>query len=91
MPIFGKFQNLTFLDISWNAFDDAGLAAFAASKPKIEDVRMRGCWAITDAGIPSLYSAKGVKKLDLRETKVTPGCLAALKKARPDLELIEKD
>lgn len=91
MGLFNKFPKLNYLEVSWNGFDDAGLAIFAASQPKIEEVRMRGCWAITDAGIPSLYSIKSMKKLDLRETHVTPECLAALKKARPDLTIIEKD
>jgi hypothetical protein len=80
MGLFNKFPKLNYLEVSWNGFDDAGLAIFAASQPKIEEVRMRGCWAITDAGIPSLYSIKSMKKLDLRETHVTPECLAALKR-----------
>ena len=91
MGYFNKFPKLNYLEVSWNGFDDAGLANFAASQPKIEEVRMRGCWAITDAGIPHLYSIKRMKKLDLRETPVSAQCLAALKKARPDLTLIEED
>lgn len=91
LPYFSKFAKLNHLSLSWNGFDDAGLAAFAASQPKIEWVEMRGCWAITDAGIASLCSIKKLKKLDLRDTKMTSEGLAALKKARPDIKLMQND
>lgn len=91
LPYFSKFAKLNHLTLSWNGFDDAGLAGFAASQPKIEWVEMRGCWAITDAGIPSLYAIKKLKKLDLRDTKVSAECLNALRKARPDIKLMVKD
>jgi hypothetical protein len=91
LPYFSKFAKLNHLNLNWNGFDDSGLAAFAASQPKIEWVEMRGCWAITDAGSPSLYAIKKLKKLDLRDTKVSAECLNALRKARPDIKLVSQD
>lgn len=64
------------------ALNDQNLACLTPLK-KLESLSLRGM-PITDEAMNQLTRFRGLKHLDLRETKVTPAGVAALRKELPD-------
>ena len=86
-----KIPSLRRLDITYAPkADDASLKKIAAL-PKLADLSVGGSNLITAEGVLALAGAPALKKLTLGRMKnVTPEVVEALKKKRPDIEVVMK-
>lgn len=55
---------------------------------KVEKLGLQGCSRVDDTALAELSKWKGLKYLDLQETKVTDQGLAELRQAKPNLKII---
>jgi len=66
---------------------DAGLAPFKNCK-QIEHLNLAQARQVTDAGLAHFADCANLTFLDVRETKVTPGKIAAFAKALPNCKIV---
>ncbi len=81
-----KLKNLQKLHLEQTKVTDAGLKQLKGL-PNLEYLNLYGT-AVTDAGLADLAALKNLKTVYLWQTKVTEQGLAALKKNRPDLDVV---
>lgn len=68
--------------------NDAALA-YLRYLPKLRSLSLAGA-KITDAGLRQLYTVSALESLDLRETKVSAGAVAELRKALPKCKIRDR-
>lgn len=81
-----KLKNLQKLHLEQTKVTDAGLKQLKGLT-NLEYLNLYGT-AVTDAGLADLVALKNLKTVYLWQTNVTEQGLAALKKSRPDLDVI---
>ncbi len=83
VALLAGFDRLRELDLNTSRVTDAGLATLARL-PKLQTLRLRGT-PITDLGFRAhLMPMPSLRRLELRDTAVTPEAVAAWKAAGPD-------
>jgi len=57
------------------------------SLPKLERLKLQSCIRVNDDAVPALAAMPSIKELDLKGTTVTEKGIAALRAAKPSLQV----
>jgi uncharacterized membrane protein/mono/diheme cytochrome c family protein len=86
MADIARLKNLSKLHLEYTAVTDAGLASLKDLK-YLEYLNLIGT-KVTDAGLKAVAASKGLKSVYVWQSQVTEEGIAGLRKARPDLLIV---
>jgi hypothetical protein len=82
-----ELKELRTLKLGHSEIDGMGLRKLAVLV-KVEKLGLECCPRVNDAALKELADWKSLKYLDVQETKVTPGAVAALEAAHPGIQIL---
>ena len=84
-----ELKDLRTLRLGYSSISGDGLKILSALE-KVEKLGLEACARIDDSAAAELANWKGLKYVDLQETRVTAQGVEALRKAKPGLVILAK-
>lgn len=86
--VLADMKQLRVLKIAYSDVDADALGRMGPSLSKVEQLSLEGCQRVTDDAVTQLAAWKGLKHLDIQETKVTQATAENLRKTRPEMKVL---